>query len=886
MENNNLSIYLLSSTHWDREWYQTFQGFRYRLVPTTNEIIETLESNPEFGVFHFDGQTIVLEDFLEIEPDKKERLAELIRKEKLVIGPWYVMPDEFLLSGESLIRNLMKGHKIAREWGVEAWKYGYICDIFGHIAQMPQIFNGFGIKYALLGRGTNEHTTPAHFIWKAPDGSECITFKLQDEEGYCAFTSKVYRGHLDSGDLDIKIKEYIEYEMKRSEIPVVLLMDGFDHEKIHEDSPKLLKNIHELYPHADIHHVSLVEMGKELEKYRTGMMVRSGELNETAKLKGSYAHLISHTLSSRYPVKKANDECQTLLEKWVEPLTAVAELNGFSIQKIYVDLAYKFLMQNHPHDSICGCSIDQVHKDMEYRFDQTKVISTQIIEDIMNFNRNQHLTEKDGQTRILLLWNPLPFCRKEVITVDIDFNKDYKKQYQEPFGYEVKNSFRIFDHSGKEVPYGLVSIKKNYNIRRYNQFVEKVDMYTLSLEVEMPAMGTAEYKIVPCEEASRYLDCMSKSEQQVENEYISLKVNDNGTLSIFDKVSNRIYDQMISYVDDGEIGDGWYHANPVEDRVVASFGSECTIERVENGPSRTVFKVTNYMKVPNSMDYYVHGIRRSENYVTLKICSLIGLSIGSKAVDIETFITNTVRDHRVRLKLPTKIKSSSYFANQPFTFVERKPGINFETQDWKECEVLEKQMNGIVGRRNEDGSGLAFISAHGLHECAVLDDDQGTMLVTLYRSFGKTFMTNGEEGGQILEDLTFKYSIMPISSETGYADLIRLQDVLQTGVKTTACRVTESYVLPEAQSFFEVVGKDICLSVLKKPENEDKNAVVVRLFNMSNNTADASIRCFKEIKGVEEVNLNEEYIDVLKFKKYMVNLKMKAWSIKTLYVKF
>jgi alpha-mannosidase len=614
--------------------------------------------------------------------------------------------------------------------------------------------------------------------------------------------------------------------------------------------------------------------------------VKPGELNETAKVKGGFIHLITHTLSSRYPIKKANDECQALLEKWVEPLTAVVGLRGFSTQKTYVDLAYKYLIQNHPHDSICGCSIDQVHKDMEYRFDQSKMISNQLIDDILNYERSQHDIDNKSETRALLLWNPLPLKRKEVITVDIDFNTGYKTQYQEPFGYELKNSFKIFDRDGNEIPYGLVGIKKNYSIRTYNQFVEQADVHTVSFEAEIPAMGTAEYKIVPFEEASRYLDSMSKNEQEVENEYIKLKINGNGTVNVYDKRTGKSYEQLLSYVDDGEIGDGWYHANPAEDRVITSIGAECTIERVENGPSRTVFRITTYMKVPESMSYHVHGIRRSQDYVTLKICSQVGLSKGSKHIDIETTVSNAARDHRLRLKLPTNINTPTYFANQPFTFVERDVGIKLDTQNWKECDVPEKQMGGIVGKRAADKTGLAFVSAYGLHECAALDDEKGTMLVTLFRSFRKTVMTNGEEGGQILEDLKFKYNIVPLQPEISYADLTKLQDCLQAGIKTTSFRVAEDYVLAKPQSYIELKSDNVILSILKRLENGEKDKIIVRMYNMSDESSEAEIKCFREITGIEEVNLNEEYISTLSFDKNKVITKLGPWKVQTLCLKF
>lgn len=137
MANKLEKIFLYSGTHWDREWYQTFQGFRKRLVDMVTELIEELETNDKYGIFHMDGQTIVLEDYLEIMPHMKDRLAALIKKGKILIGPWYNMPDEFLVSGESIIKNLRLGMKISREWGVEPSSNAYICDIFGHSSQTP-----------------------------------------------------------------------------------------------------------------------------------------------------------------------------------------------------------------------------------------------------------------------------------------------------------------------------------------------------------------------------------------------------------------------------------------------------------------------------------------------------------------------------------------------------------------------------------------------------------------------------------------------------------------------------------------------------------------------------------------------------------------------------
>lgn len=179
-------LFVISHTHWDREWYQTFQVFRKRLVYLIDELIEHMERDYDYKYFHMDGQTIVLEDYLQIRPENKERLERLIRQGRIIIGPWYVMPDEFLVSGESLIRNLAKGFEISGAYGVEPMKNGYLVDIFGHNSQMPQILNGFGIDSAVLFRGIGDYHKDT-FRWAGTDGSEVLCLKLDKERSYSNF---------------------------------------------------------------------------------------------------------------------------------------------------------------------------------------------------------------------------------------------------------------------------------------------------------------------------------------------------------------------------------------------------------------------------------------------------------------------------------------------------------------------------------------------------------------------------------------------------------------------------------------------------------------------------------------------------------------------------
>ena len=145
-------LHVISHTHWDREWYFTFQKFRVRLVDLIDHVLDILDSDPDYNCFNLDGQTIVLEDYLQIKPENRERIARYVREGKILVGPWYQLNDEFLVSGESTVRSLLIGHRISREFGA-TMKLGYLPDQFGNISQMPQIFNGFGIDTAIFGRG-------------------------------------------------------------------------------------------------------------------------------------------------------------------------------------------------------------------------------------------------------------------------------------------------------------------------------------------------------------------------------------------------------------------------------------------------------------------------------------------------------------------------------------------------------------------------------------------------------------------------------------------------------------------------------------------------------------------------------------------------------------
>lgn len=887
----NKDIYYFSGTHWDREWYQTFQGFRYRLVKMMDGLLKGLEEIPEFKVFHLDGQTVVLEDYAEIEPENAEKLKKYIAEGRIKVGPWYVMPDEFNLSGESLIRNLMMGHELSKKWGAkEAWKFGYVCDIFGHIAQMPQIFKGFDIKYSMQCRGYFSDSD-AYFLWRSPDGSEVLNFRTGNKNGYgeyCCLVLDKNRG-VDMNSLEIikeKTEEYMKFLSATTKFPVYVVMDALDHMPMHYDTPKYIKMIEDCVPDANVHHADLCEAGKMLEKYRSQMDIVTGELNKTNK--GGFPDVITNTLSSYYPIKKANDQCQNRLEKVIEPMLVFASANGNGLKRKFAKLAYKYLVQNHPHDSICGCSIDQVHKDMEYRFDQTKELCDVIEDDYLyNMSRPYTIYDKEKNTdAAVILYNTLPYDKNEVVTVDLNMRQNFECRFsQQPFGFEFINSFKIIDFEGNEIPYQINSIRNGQTKRIKDQFGETVDIYNVSFSAFVPACGKSEYRIIPSEKPIRYLEHMKSGADYMENEFVRIDINPCGTVSLVDKASGKIYKNQLNLVDNSEIGDGWYHADAGEDRTVYSVGGECYIEKVKSGVSKCTFRITKNMRIPCEMIMNNVSQTRSEQYEICTAVFEVSLAKGDRFAQVELTFNNRAKDHRLRLLMPTYTKGETYFAGQAFYCAERQAGIDYKTQNWREYEQYEKAMNGIAGRRNSDKSGLAFVSAEGLHEVGSTADENSTLYITLLRAFKKTVMTNGETRGQLKGEHKFKFALVPLDDTVSYSDLLKVQDKLAAPVLSVYREIEKEDKTESPQSFFKLSGNNVCLSILKCAERE-KGAFVARIFNASDEKTEAVLEFDRHLEWAKNVNLNEEDTEQsLCTENNKVFETLEAWKISTVMIK-
>lgn len=869
MENKNITIYYACSSHWDREWYLPFQGFRYNLVKMTDDMVEKLEKDKNFNIFFFDGQTIVLEDYKEIAGDRANKLKKLIKTGRVLVGPWYVMPDEFLVSGESLIRNFMTGARVAEEWGTEPWKYGYINDIFGHIAQMPQIFAGFGIKGAYLGRGLGNDVNMSHFRWRSPDGTECTAFL----GNYTGFRAKCLIDHFGNDDFDNVIKEYIDCEISKSSAPVVLIMHTGDHIFADENVPVIKERISKLYPNAVIKHTSLTEMAEEVRKYNDVLPIVDGELVKTCKYPiekdNSSLVLVANSISSYYILKQKNDRCQNLLEKRLEPMLVMSEFLNRSLDRTYIDLAYKYLLKNQPHDSICGCSIDKTHSDMHYRYAQVENISAALKFDFLH-NENEL---SDTQDYIFTVYNFEPYSEKRTVTADLEFSGKYAKVADRFSANEVIDAFEIFDKDGNKVPYQIIKTDYKGLKRIIGQQHLITRKYTVSFVAELPAFGYVQYKIAPTFPRASFAPALCSDDNCAENKYISINISPYGELEIYDKRTGNKYCGLNRFYDDGETGDGWWHMQPKNDAIINSISAPCIIEKVSEGDISTVFRIIKTLSIPEAFDENLHI--RSERRVELKIESTVTLNADSPFVEVKTSVENCAKDHRLRLVMPTGIKSESYFAGQAFYKVVRNTKLP-DTSLYYERETHEKNMNGIIGVSDKDGNGLAFVSAEGLHEGTV--NERGNIAVTMLRSFRKVLMQPNAINSQMQQRLEYKYAFVPLNNETEYCDLLRVQNEL-AGAFIVGMEKNPNGKEIGVKSLFEIGNKRIMPSIIKT--SQDKNGKIIRVFNSSDKTEETVLSFGFNAKRAFITNLNEDVTDEIELNGNSINLKIEPWKIVT-----
>lgn len=394
MPEDRLLVTLVPHTHWDREWYEPFAVFSERLVAMMDTLLD-LEADG-FPHFHLDGQTAMIDDYLERRPERTGELAERVRTGGLSAGPWVAQMDEFLTSGESHIRNLEMGLARARELG-RPLELGYMPDQFGHIGQMPQLLRGGGLTQAMVWRGVPEEVASTSFRWRSPDGSEVLAEYMVF--GY--FDGESYEEALEPDALAASLARSIAKMRPFVAGDRMVVMVGYDHAGPDANLPERLEAAASLLDDVDLR---IAGLGEHLDGQQLPdtLPVWTGELRSSAR-----AHLLPNVYSARVRQKRERGRLEALLERYAEPLAALAPSFGWPVEELA--RAWTLLLWNGAHDSACGCSHDQVAHDVDGRFREVRAICEDVVERALT-SLGARVEGASGVIR----FNPSPFEREGV----------------------------------------------------------------------------------------------------------------------------------------------------------------------------------------------------------------------------------------------------------------------------------------------------------------------------------------------------------------------------------------------------------------------------------------------------------------------------------------
>ncbi|NQT94313.1 MAG: hypothetical protein HQ559_16255, partial [Lentisphaerae bacterium] len=584
--------HFISNTHWDGEWRYGAQRVRHMLVDALDMLLDILDKNPDYRHYHLDSQTLPLQEYLEIRPEKGPILRKHVRDGRLAIGPWFCLPDEFCVGGEMLIRNLLLGHRIAKQFGPVS-KTGYSPFSWGQISQMPQIYLGFGIDTVSFYRGADTLKAPrSEYTWEGPDGSRVLATRLGQKPRHNIWYLVLRRVFWDPADSEDRVLSW-----KRGRGPFRLAdgahpdadyryahpefaycdkdLPSFAREALHDQdadwsqpnrfwsaghdwaSPdvretRLIDDCDRaLGNQADVFHSTVKDFHEEIRRNaRPGWPVLRGEMRHTATARSS-AMLCGWILSARTPVKQDNFRTERALISYAEPLAAFASLLGAPYPGAFLSLSSDWLLRNHGHDSVGGCSRDIVHDDMFYRSRQSREISECVSERAMlNIAGSIDLSDWPKESVGLVVYNPTPRKRSDVLDIALDIPNEWGTK-----------RFEIIDGNDRPLPCQSLGVKRGHlqlvQIPNDAPNFAHVTRHRLRVATkDVPPMGYLAYRVVPARKSRPANDtpALRTGPRRMENEHVAVAINANGTLTVRDKHTRKRYSGLGFFRDRGEAG--------------------------------------------------------------------------------------------------------------------------------------------------------------------------------------------------------------------------------------------------------------------------------------------------------------------------------------------
>lgn len=888
-------FHVISNTHWDREWRLAFQRNRQNLVDMIDSVLDILENEPEYRAFHLDSQSIVLKDYLEIKPQNKDRIIQLARDKRLLHGPWYILPEEFQVGGENLIRNLLRGHQVSNEYGGVS-KIGYSPFSWGQISQLPQIYNEFNINLIMFYRGINAQESPrAEFLWRGADNTEMISSRFSTFPRY-NFFFYIYRPvahnekfsdtrqdwgedtlfHLADpmqvdedytiisdhteyhpGHIETQTQKLIDDQYEDFTTPHKVWMEGHDASGPNVQTAQIIRDIREKMPHINVKHSTLEEYADELYRSvdRNALDVVEGE-RRSAQNNYRCWNLYGYTTSARMYLKQMNFDVERWIQYYAEPFNIFSYLLGRDINDQYPEQAWEFLIQNSAHDSIGGCSLERIHEDMVNRYKQSKEISMGLFERASSYLVRQLNTSEfatvngEDQKRgiFLTLINPLHYRRTDLTEAYVDIPKEMDR-----------GGFNLVDPQGNHLEKEVLErsefmpvVEQMINRPKYLEMIR----YRVLIKAENLAPYTLKaYHVQPAAPASGQTD--AAPDLRLENQYLKVAFNEDGSLNVTDKERGVTYSQTGYFFDEGEAGQAWIHE---------SYGMEVdtlhTQARISRSFTSSMFnevQVEHELKLPANLE------ERGKEKPGMATCSVVlrvGLKDGSRHLEMNVDVDNHAESHRLRMMFPSGLQATHSYGEGQFDVVRRsleRP----DTSDWVEQPMYDFPMHHFVDLTDGD-KGMAVL-VDGLKEYEVLPDDHNTLAITLSRGFEYKINPaapqdySHEKGSQMLGKNSYRLALYPHKGDWQQGEVYK-----ESFLFNYPLRVVQSGPLHGEQgaemSFLEILPEDLVVSSVKKAEDPNFQGFVLRLYNPTEQDIDGHARLMETPEDVWQVTMEERFL--------------------------
>lgn len=886
-------IHVVPHSHWDREWYFTTSRSKVYLMKDLGDVLDTLESDPEFKYFMVDAQGSLLDDYIKWRPQDKERITKLVKMGKLVIGPWYTQTDQLVISGESIVRNMYYGMKRCESFG-KYMNVGYVPDSFGQSGNMPQIYREFGIEDTLFWRGVSddmvEHTD---FNWKGDDGS--VVFTTQIPFGYY-IGGKIPEDPKENDEF--WEKECLEKAGGRSATRHIYFPNGFDQAPIRTNLPQLIKERNEKDPENEYVISCIEDYIKDVKSEKPELEEVQGEL-----VIAKHMRIHKSIFSSRSDLKVMNTQIQNYVTNVMEPLLTISYNLGNEYPHEAVAEIWKLLFENAAHDSIGSCISDTANEDVYVRYKQARDIAINLVE---LHSRLIATNVKNSADMTFTLINTLPQKREDTVIVKT---------------YVPGGKFAIVDEKGNNVDYTIIQ-SRNLTDYVLSQIItidpsrkfyipDHVFEVTMAIKAnDVPALGYVQYSVDTEKDSHKEME----EKSVLENEYYTIEVEKDGSLTIVDKENNVTYKNQGILVENGDDGDSFNYSPPRKDLEVFSNESESSV-KISGSDVYSQAVIHFDMVVPENLEERAEG----KVSVTMPVDMTVALRKGSKVIDFNVKVDNKGLSHRLCVVFDSQIVSAFNYADQQFGLIkrpnyyekemklymesmnnrsEKKTGIQElanwanDQSTWQEPPISIEPTQSYVSLT--DGKTGVAVIPQGVREYEVLDDSK--IRLTLFRTYGfmgkenliyRPGRASGERiietpAAQLLKQMEFNFGFTTYAGDINDADIDTLAKQYDTNMEvyTYAEFLNGRLIFSQREiegkndivhSLFETEG-NLVVSAIKKAEEDD--GYIIRLYNgKDHRNLDDKIKFNFDVKEAYYTNLREEKTEAIKVENNTISVK-------------